>query len=225
MPSAWRSTARAIGSVGSSQCECSPTSCSRPNACSMSNHSTNSGCFSSSSRFSMSTHDPTISSPRRFSERDTASMRPRSLVDRSSASASSFFASALASADIGFFRSSSAPISSSAAWARPSISGRQSVSMVWPEPAFCSARASTCCRTRDRKFSASPSGWPACTRRVQPGPGSAIAARSTCCSSFWPFSSSPRRSPMRSDRPRPRRRSASGPRIQRRSSAVSSAVR
>ena len=92
----------------------------------MSNHSTNSGFLPSSSRFSMSIQEPTINSPRRLSERDTASMRPRSWVERSSASASSFFASALASADMGFFRSISAPLSSEAACGKP-IDQRQAV--------------------------------------------------------------------------------------------------
>ena len=171
----------------------------------------------------METQPPTANSPRRFNERAMASMRPRSAGCSSEASSSSFFKSRLAKADMGFCKSIKLAASSSMATLNPSTKGRQSVSREFDEDA--SDRAKTCCRTRAKKSSAAPSGCPVCMRLVQPGPGSPDAARKICCNSFSDFSSPDNKSPKRSPSPRPRRRSVSGPRNQRRSSEASIAVR
>ena len=110
-----------------------------------------------------------MSSPRRLSERDTASIRPRSWVESSAASSSSFLASAAARLAIGLLEIDQGCGELSCGGGEPFARGVQSVSSVWPE--FCSARASTCWRTSERKTSAAPSGVPAWMRRGPAGAG------------------------------------------------------
>ena len=224
MPSARLSTMSASGSVGSIQWLCRPTSTSRPHCCSIANHSTKAGSGSSSSRSSIATKPPSFSSPRRLSERATASMRARSELSSSPASSSSFFSELAASASIGRWRSRSCAASIAASRSRPSISGSQSVSSVWP-PAFSGPRQHLLADQRQEELG--------------------LAFRRSRLDALLPagaWQDARRGGDLleRASRPSPRRRRgrrcgrrgcvrvclvASGPRIQRLSSAVSSAVR
>ena len=199
MPSAGVSTASASGSVGSIQCECSPTSCSRPKAC------VDVEPFDEQRVLLLQQARQHVD-PRAHHQFAAPLQRARDGLDAAAVIGGEVFGLGieLLRQRVGEGRHRALQVDQGgrevARRLRQAIDQRQAIGFQRvagsvrpaPAPAGAPARGSA---------SAGPSGWPACTRRVQPGPGRASAARSTCCSSFSP--SRPRREDRRCGRPGP----------------------
>ena len=127
---------------------------------------------------------------------------PRSWVESSAASSSSFLASALASASIGRLRS----IERGGEVARflgEAVDERRAIGFERLAGILLGARQHLLADERRGRLPPAPSGMPAWMRRVQPGPGRAARRGERLRQQFSAASSSAMRSPIRSARPAP----------------------